>query len=67
MGEADGGQIARDMVCSLWASTVANPQGLFSRYCIPMDNDRPELEIRYFKDICPNKDGTSRCNFRNWD
>jgi hypothetical protein len=42
-------------------------KALFSRYCIPMDNDRPELDIRYFKDICPNKDGTSSCNFRNWD
>jgi len=25
-------------------------------YCIPMDNDRPSLETKYFKDICQNKD-----------
>ncbi|PPQ85779.1 LOW QUALITY PROTEIN: hypothetical protein CVT25_002841 [Psilocybe cyanescens] len=24
-------------------------------YCIPMDNQRPELDLKYFKDICPDK------------
>jgi len=24
-------------------------------YCIPMDNDRPSLELRHFGDICPDK------------
>ncbi|KAH9169801.1 hypothetical protein EDB89DRAFT_2072651 [Lactarius sanguifluus] len=25
------------------------------RYCIPMDNQRPQLDLKFFKDICPNK------------
>ncbi|PPQ80101.1 hypothetical protein CVT25_001469, partial [Psilocybe cyanescens] len=24
-------------------------------YCIPMDNQRPELDLKHFKDICPDK------------
>jgi len=24
-------------------------------YCIPMDNQRPKLELKHFKDICPDK------------
>jgi hypothetical protein len=31
---------------------------LFPRYCIPMDNARPELELKYFEHICPDKNGT---------
>ncbi|KAH9165485.1 GTP-binding protein [Lactarius sanguifluus] len=23
-------------------------------YCVPMDNQRPELDLRFFKDICPD-------------
>ncbi|KAF8256979.1 hypothetical protein EI94DRAFT_1761542 [Lactarius quietus] len=23
-------------------------------YCVPMDNQRPELDLRHFKDICPD-------------
>jgi hypothetical protein len=37
------------------------------RYCIPMDNVRPELDLKYFDDICPDKNGTSNYNFMNWD
>jgi hypothetical protein len=32
------------------------PRLLF-RYCIPMDNDRPSLDLKYFEDICPDKNG----------
>jgi hypothetical protein len=32
--------------------------GLLPRYCIPMDNARPELELKYFEYICPDKNGT---------
>jgi hypothetical protein len=35
------------------------------RYCIPMDNVRPELDLKYFDDICPDKNGTSDYNFMN--
>jgi hypothetical protein len=40
---------------------------LFVRYCIPMDNVRPELDLKYFDDICPDKNGRSNYNFMNWD
>ena len=40
---------------------------LLVRYCIPMDNVRPELDLKYFDDICPDKNGTSNRNFMNWD
>ncbi len=41
--------------------------GLVFRYCIPMDNDRPELDSKHFDKICPDKNGVSTCNFINWD
>jgi hypothetical protein len=51
------------------------PLGIYSckftriafRYCIPMDNDRPSLDLKYFGDICPDKNGMSRCNCMDWD
>jgi len=38
------------------------------RYCIPMDNDRPSLDLKHFANICPDKNGTSKLNecFMNW-
>jgi hypothetical protein len=39
---------------------------LLIRYCIPMDNVRPELDSKYFDDICPDKNGTSKHKFMNW-
>jgi len=33
---------------------------LLFRYCIPMDNDRPELDLKYLEDICPDKNGMSK-------
>jgi hypothetical protein len=50
---------------SLWVSPVVNSQGLLFRYCIPMDNDRPELDSKYFDQICPDKNGTLKCNIMN--
>ena len=38
---------------------------LFFRYCIPMDNDRPWLDLKHFDEICPDKNGTSKYNFMN--
>jgi hypothetical protein len=37
------------------------------RYCIPMDNDRPSLDLKYFEDICPDKNGTLKGQVMNWD
>jgi hypothetical protein len=46
---------------------LANSQGLLFRYCIPMDNDRPELDLKYFDDICLDKNGMSKWNVMDWD
>ena len=32
---------------------------LLLRYCVPMDNNRPSLDLKYFNDICPDKHGAS--------
>jgi len=32
---------------------------LLFRYCIPMDNNRPVLDLQYFEAICPDKNGMS--------
>ena len=28
------------------------------RYCVPMDNQRPQLDLKFYKDICPDRNGT---------
>ena len=48
-------------------STVEHSRGSLHRYCIPMDNDRPSLEFRHFRNICPDKNGMSNRNFMNWN
>jgi hypothetical protein len=50
---------------SFRVSTVANLRRLLSRYCIPMDNDRPSLDLKHFHDICPDKNGTSKYKLMN--
>jgi hypothetical protein len=32
-----------------------------------MDNDRPSLDLKYFEDICPDKNGMSQHSSMNWD
>ena len=29
------------------------------RYCVPMDNQRPQLDLKFCKDICPDRNGAS--------
>jgi hypothetical protein len=31
-----------------------------------MDNNRPSLDLKYFEDICPDKNGMSKCEVMNW-
>jgi hypothetical protein len=40
---------------------------LHVRYCIPMDNARPGLDMIYLSGICPDSNGTSDSNFMDWD
>ncbi|KAH8986812.1 hypothetical protein EDB86DRAFT_2832574 [Lactarius hatsudake] len=37
------------------------------RFCIPMDNQRPELDLRYFKDICPDRNVPVIAVFTKYD
>ena len=39
------------------------------RFCIPMDNDRPSLDMKHFDDICQDKNGMSIATivYRNWE
>jgi hypothetical protein len=43
---------------------LATSQGLSFRYCVPMDNARPSLDLENFGKICPDKniDSTSKPN-----
>jgi len=37
------------------------------RFCIPMDNVRPSLDLQLFHDVCPDKNGMSKRTYPNWD
>jgi hypothetical protein len=36
---------------------IMKTDGHILRYCVPMDNQRPELDLKFYKDICPDKSG----------
>ncbi|KAF8260846.1 hypothetical protein EI94DRAFT_1811174 [Lactarius quietus] len=36
-------------------------------YCVPMDNQRPELDLRHFKDICPDQNVPVIAVFTKYD
>jgi len=44
------------VLLSIYSCKFTRPRLLF-RYCIPMDNDRPSLDLKYFGEICPDKNG----------
>jgi hypothetical protein len=44
---------------------IANSQGFLFRYCVPMDNARPSLDLKYIDRICPDKNGMPKHNFIN--
>ncbi|KAF8270575.1 hypothetical protein EI94DRAFT_1571135 [Lactarius quietus] len=33
------------------------------RYCVPMDNHRPELDLKFYDKICPDRNGASLQTF----
>ena len=37
--------------------TIMTTDGHVLRYCVPMDNQRPELDLKFYKDICPVRNG----------
>jgi hypothetical protein len=56
--KASGKQVACDMV---WApvSTTATTDDPGFRYCVPMDDHRPGLNLRFFRNVCPDQNGSS--------
>jgi hypothetical protein len=60
-----------DRLHAIWFVLFGIYNGKFTkslvRYCIPMDNSRPELDLKHFDNICPDKNGTSNYIFMNWD
>ncbi|KAH8978497.1 hypothetical protein EDB86DRAFT_3248967 [Lactarius hatsudake] len=36
-------------------------------YCVPMDNQRPELDLKFFKDICPDRNVPVIAVFTKYD
>jgi hypothetical protein len=57
-------ELLKDKLHAIWfvPSIICNCKvtRLLFRYCIPMDKDRPSLDLKYFDDICPDKNGMSK-------
>jgi hypothetical protein len=55
------------MVALISLSIIANLRGVLFRYCVPMDNDRPALDLKHFDKISPDEgtNGMSKYNFMN--
>ena len=45
------------------ASAIMKTDNHFLRYCVPMDNQRPQLDLKFYKDICPDENGESLRTF----
>jgi hypothetical protein len=54
----------KDRLHAIWFVSVRYLQSQFHkvifRFCIPMDNDRPSLDVQLVDDICPVKNGMSK-------
>ena len=37
--------------------TMQTTDGDTLRYCVPMDDQRPQLDLKFYKDICPDQNG----------
>ena len=37
--------------------TIMTTDDHILRYCVPMDNQRPQLDLNFYKDICPDQNG----------
>ena len=38
---------------------ITTPDDNIVRYCVPMDNSQPGLNLKFYKDICPDQNGVS--------
>ena len=41
--------------CSRYRQTQTDSH--IFRYCVPTDNQRPQLDLKFYKDICPDRNG----------
>ena len=39
--------------------TITTADDNIVRFCVPMDNARPQLDLKHYKDICPDRNGAS--------
>ena len=39
--------------------TIMTTDDPILRFCVPMDNQRPGLDLKFYKDICPDQNGAS--------
>ena len=53
------------MVCAapVFFTLIVSTDGLGVRYCVPMDGHRPGLDLKFYKDICPDQNGASLRTF----
>ncbi|KAH9032967.1 hypothetical protein EDB85DRAFT_1155203 [Lactarius pseudohatsudake] len=62
-----GNRRLRDRLHAIWLDsrvfTITTTDGHILRYCVPMDNQRPQLDLKFFKDICPEQNGASLQRF----
>ena len=56
-----GARRLRDRLHAIWFGsrmfTITTTDGHILRYCVPMDNQRPELDLKFYHDICPDRNG----------
>ena len=51
------------MVCAALVFLITTTDDLGVRYCIPMDGHRPGLDLKFYKDICPDQNGALSSTF----
>ena len=47
------------MVRRITVFTIMTTDDHVLRYCIPMDNQRPGLDLKFYDNICPDPNGPS--------
>ncbi|KAH9008645.1 hypothetical protein EDB84DRAFT_1446807, partial [Lactarius hengduanensis] len=61
----------RDRLHAIWLDSrvfaITTTDGHILRYCVPMDNQRPQLDLKYFKDICPERNVPVIAVFTKYD
>ncbi|KAH9023356.1 hypothetical protein EDB84DRAFT_1564738 [Lactarius hengduanensis] len=61
----------RDRLHAIWLDSrvfaISTTDGHILRYCVPMDNQRPQLDLKYFNDICPERNVPVIAVFTKYD